>query len=92
MSRRQQTDGSLALEQKKVIVIEAAQRPEAQKLRVAAYCRVSSDYSGHLRRRWYLRHLRGETSGLPAAPFGLPQRSDRQDPGQVHLPLCAQRR
>ena len=43
MSRRQQTDGSLALEQKKVIVIEAAQRPEAQKLRVAAYCRVSTE-------------------------------------------------
>lgn len=43
MGRRQQTDGNLALEQKKVIVIEAAQRPEAQELRVAAYCRVSSD-------------------------------------------------
>lgn len=48
MSRRQQTDGSLALEQKKVIVIEAAQRPEAQKLRVAAYCRVSSDSSDQM--------------------------------------------
>ena len=45
MGRRQQTDGNLAPEQKKVIVIEAAQRPEAQKLRVAAYCRVSSDSS-----------------------------------------------
>ena len=48
MNRRQQTDGSLALEQKKVIVIEAAQRPEAQKLRVAAYCRVSSDSSDQM--------------------------------------------
>lgn len=48
MGRRQQTDGSLALEQKKVIVIEAAQRPEAQKLRVAAYCRVSSDSSDQM--------------------------------------------
>ena len=45
MSRRQQTTGNLALEQKKVIVIEAVQRPETQKLRVAAYCRVSSDSS-----------------------------------------------
>ena len=43
MSRRQQTSGNLALDQKKVIVIEATQRPDAQKLRVAAYCRVSSD-------------------------------------------------
>ncbi len=48
MGRRQQTGGSLALEQKKVIVIEAAQRPEAQKLRVAAYCRVSSDSSDQM--------------------------------------------
>lgn len=48
MGRRQQTDGNLALEQKKVIVIEAAQRPEAQKLRVAAYCRVSSDSSDQM--------------------------------------------
>ncbi|MDE7219650.1 MAG: recombinase family protein [Oscillospiraceae bacterium] len=48
MSRIQQTDGNLALEQKKVIVIEAAQRPEAQKLRVAAYCRVSSDSSDQM--------------------------------------------
>ena len=48
MGRRQRTDGNLALEHKKVIVIEAAQRPEAQKLRVAAYCRVSSDSSDQL--------------------------------------------
>ena len=48
MGKRQQTDGNLALEQKKVIVIEAAQRPEAQKLRVAAYCRVSSDSSDQM--------------------------------------------
>ena len=48
MNGRQQTDGNLALEQNNVIVIEAAQRPEAQKLRVAAYCRVSSDSSDQL--------------------------------------------
>ena len=48
MSRRQQTTGNLALEQKKVIVIEAVQRPETQKLRVAAYCRVSSDSSDQM--------------------------------------------
>ena len=48
MGRRQRTDGNLALEHKKVIVIEAAQRPEAQKLRVAAYCRVSSDSSDQM--------------------------------------------
>lgn len=48
MNGRQQTDGNLALEQSNVIVIEAAQRPEAQKLRVAAYCRISSDSSDQL--------------------------------------------
>ena len=48
MGRRQQTDGNLAQEQKKVIVIEAAQRPATQKLRVAAYCRVSSDSSDQM--------------------------------------------
>jgi len=42
------TSGNLALEQKKVIVIEAAQKPAAQKLRVAAYCRVSSDSSDQM--------------------------------------------
>lgn len=36
-------DGSLALNQRKLIVIEAAERPEVQKLRVAAYARVSTD-------------------------------------------------
>ena len=48
MGRRQQIEGNLALDQKKVIVIEAVQRPEAQKLRVAAYCRVSSDSSDQM--------------------------------------------
>ena len=48
MNRQPRTSGSLALEQKNVIVIEAALRPEAEKLRVAAYCRVSSDSSDQL--------------------------------------------
>ena len=48
MSRQSQTSGNLALEQKKVIVIEAAPKPEAVKLRVAAYCRVSSDSTDQL--------------------------------------------
>ena len=43
MGRQPQTSGSLALEQKNVIVIEAAPKQEAEKLRVAAYCRVSSN-------------------------------------------------
>ena len=38
-------NGSLALNQNKVIVIEASGRPEPQKLRVAAYARVSTDSS-----------------------------------------------
>lgn len=45
MAEKPEVNGNLALEQKRVIVIEAAERPEAQKLRVAAYCRVSSDSS-----------------------------------------------
>lgn len=48
MNERHETLGSLALEQKRVIVIDAAERPETQKLRVAAYCRVSSDSSDQL--------------------------------------------
>ena len=48
MDETRTTDGSLALKQKKVIVINAAERPEAQKLRVAAYARVSSDSSDQL--------------------------------------------
>lgn len=48
MNEQHETRGNLALEQKKVIVIDAAERPETQKLRVAAYCRVSSDSSDQL--------------------------------------------
>ena len=48
MRSQRQTSGNLALDQNNVIVIEAAQRPEAQTLRVAAYCRVSSDSSDQL--------------------------------------------
>lgn len=44
MAEKKLTDGSLALEQKqyRVITIEAAERPQDIKLRVAAYARVSS--------------------------------------------------
>ena len=48
MRGQRQTSGNLALEENNVIVIEAAQRPETQKLRVAAYCRVSSDSSDQM--------------------------------------------
>ena len=48
MHSQRQTSGNLALDQNNVIVIEATQRPEAQKLRVAAYCRVSSDSSDQM--------------------------------------------
>ena len=48
MGGQRKTNGSLALEQNNVIVIEAAREPEAQKLRVAAYCRVSSDSSDQM--------------------------------------------
>ena len=48
MSRQPQTNGNLALDQKKVIIIEAAPKAEAAKLRVAAYCRVSSDSTDQL--------------------------------------------
>ena len=48
MSGQPQTNGNLALNDKKVIVIEAAPKLEAAKLRVAAYCRVSSDSTDQL--------------------------------------------
>lgn len=48
MGSQNQASGNLALEQKKVIVIEPAPKQEAVKLRVAAYCRVSSDSSDQL--------------------------------------------
>jgi len=48
MGKQQQTTGNLAVDQKKVIVIEPTRRPESQKLRVAAYCRVSSDSSDQM--------------------------------------------
>lgn len=48
MEKKPVTNGNLALKQKEVIVIEAAERPESAKLRVAAYCRVSSDSSDQL--------------------------------------------
>ena len=48
MSKQSQINGNLALEPKKVIVIEAAPKLEAAKLRVAAYCRVSSDSTDQL--------------------------------------------
>ena len=44
MAEQKKTDGSLALNAApRLIAIPAAERPEARKLRVAAYCRVSSD-------------------------------------------------
>ena len=44
MENERRTDGNLAVAgQKKVIVIEAAERQQNVKLRVAAYIRVSSD-------------------------------------------------
>mgnify|MGYP001623698808 FL=1 len=48
MPEKAKVNGNLALSQKKVIVIDAAGRPETEKLRVAAYCRVSSDSSDQL--------------------------------------------
>ena len=48
MSRQPKTSGNLALSKKKIIVIEATPKPEAAKLRVAAYCRVSSDSTDQL--------------------------------------------
>ena len=49
MDDERRTDGNLAIAgQKKVIVIEAAERPQNVKLRVAAYIRVSSDSEDQL--------------------------------------------
>ena len=50
MEKELLTAGSLALEQKErnVIVIDATEHPQEVKLRVAAYCRVSSDSDDQL--------------------------------------------
>ena len=49
MEDERRTDGNLAVTgQKKVIVIEAAERPQNVKLRVVAYIRVSSDSEDQL--------------------------------------------
>ena len=48
MEKEFQTNGSLSLEQNKVIVIGAAEQSDTVRLRVAAYCRVSSDSSDQL--------------------------------------------
>lgn len=49
MTERKNTDGSLALNTApRLITIPAAEQPESRKLRVAAYCRVSSDSQDQL--------------------------------------------
>ena len=48
MLERPEVNGNLAQVQQKVIVIDAMDQPDTQKLRVAAYCRVSSDSSDQL--------------------------------------------
>lgn len=48
MKEQKLTSGSLALQEKKVIVIEAAKKAEDSMIRVAAYARVSSDSSDQL--------------------------------------------
>ena len=49
MAEQKKTEGSLALNASpRLITIPAAERPETQKLRIAAYCRVSSDSQDQL--------------------------------------------
>lgn len=49
MAERKKTDGSLALNAApRLITIPAAEQPKTRKLRVAAYCRVSSDSQDQL--------------------------------------------
>ena len=49
MAEQKKTEGSLALNASpRLITIPAAELPETRKLRVAAYCRVSSDSQDQL--------------------------------------------
>lgn len=48
MSSQSKTDGSNALKDRRIIVIEATQKQEQKKLRVAGYARVSSDSNDQL--------------------------------------------
>ena len=43
IGEKKATNGSLALDQNRVIVIQPSECAETQKLRVAAYARVSTD-------------------------------------------------
>lgn len=67
MSNRQKTTGNLAIseQQQRVIVIEATEKPQNLKLRVAAYTRVSSDSADQLnsfaaQNRYYIALISGK--------------------------------
>lgn len=71
MSNRQKTTGNLAIseEQQHVIVIEATERPQDLKLRVAAYTRVSSDSADQLnsfaaQNRYYTALISGKENWI----------------------------
>ena len=71
MAEKKMIDGSLALEEKqyRVITIEAAEKPENIKLRVAAYARVSSASDDQLnsfaaQNNYYTSLISGRTASI----------------------------
>lgn len=70
VENRQKTVGNLAvLEQQRVIVIDAAEKPQDLKLRVAAYTRVSSDSADQLnsfaaQNRYYTALISGKENWI----------------------------
>ena len=58
MASKQKVTGNLAVsEQQRVIVIEATEKPQDLKLRVAAYTRVSSDYGNTVWRHSTIKYI-----------------------------------
>ena len=68
-----------------VKVIEP-QAIQPERLRVAAYCRVSSDSKDQLHS--YTAQIRSYTEGLQPYDAGLPEGQDRPNSGKVRIPLC----
>ena len=69
MKSRQKTDGNLAVQQQRVIVIQATEKPQDLKLRVAAYTRVSSDSADQLnsfaaQNRYYTALISGKENWI----------------------------
>lgn len=81
MAEKLMTDGSMALREKqyRVITIEATEKPQNAKLRVAAYARVSSASDDQLNS--FAAQNRHYSLANAFIPPGHPQPPDALEPG-----------